>query len=84
VTFPSIRKDKPLEQLEPHAILFEEWQQADGLLVPRAASFYNWKNGNIEGEPLGKLTFSAIRLSVNPPDNAKFAKPAGAVVAPLR
>jgi hypothetical protein len=84
VTFPSIRKNKPLEQLEPHAILFEEWQQADGLLVPKAASFYNWKNGNIEGEPLGKLTFSSVQFSVNTPDNAKFAKPAGAVVAPLR
>lgn len=84
VTFPSIRKDKPLDHLEPHAILFEDWQQADGLLVPSAASFYNWKNGNIEGEALGKLTFSAVRLSANPPDNAKFAKPPGAVVAPLK
>jgi len=84
VTFPSIRKNKPLEQLEPHAILFEEWQEADGLLVPKAASFYNWKNGNIEGEPLGRLTFSAVRFMAATPDNAKFAKPAGAVVAPLR
>jgi hypothetical protein len=84
VTFPSIRKNKPLEQLEPHAILFEEWQQADGVLVPKAASFYNWKNGNIEGEPLGRLTFSAVRFIVATPDSANFAKPAGAVVAPLR
>ena len=83
VTFPSIRKNKPLEQLEPHAILFEEWQQTDGLLVPKTASFYNWKNGNIEGEPLGKLSFSTVRFSENTPDNAKFAKPAGAVIAPL-
>src|SRR5688572_2370204 len=82
VTFPSIRKNKPLEQLEPHAILFEEWQHANGLLVPKAASFYNWKNGNIEGEPLGKLTFSEVRFSENTPDNAKFAKPADAVAAP--
>ena len=83
VTFPSIRKGKPIDQLEPHAILFEEWQQADGLRVAKAASFYNWKNGNIEGEPLGKLTFSAARFTEKPPDNAKFAKPEGAVVAPL-
>ncbi len=38
VTFPSIRKGKPLEQLEAHAILFEEWQQADGLLVAQDGS----------------------------------------------
>jgi hypothetical protein len=83
VTFPSIRKNKPIDQLEPHAILFEEWQKADGLRVAKAASFYNWKNGNIEGEPLGKLTFSAVRFSANTPDETKFAKPAGAVIAPL-
>jgi hypothetical protein len=84
VTFPSLRKNKPLEELEPHAILFEEWQQADGLLVPKAASFYNWKNGNIEGEPLGKLTFLAVQFSADTPDDAKFAKPPGAAVAPLQ
>jgi hypothetical protein len=83
VTFPSIRKGKPLEQLEAHAIVFEEWQPADGLLVPKLARFYNWKNGNIEGEPLGKLTFAAVRFSANTPDDSKFAKPADAVVAPL-
>ena len=84
VTFPSIRKGKPLEQLEPHAILFEEWQQADGLLVPKVARFYNWKEGNIEGEPLGELTFSAAHFSQNTPDGSKFARPADAVVAPLQ
>ena len=84
VTFPSIRKNKPLEQLEVHAILFDEWQQADGLLVPNIARFYNWKEGNITGEPLGKLTFSAVHFAVNTPDNSKFAKPADAVVAPLQ
>lgn len=84
VTFPSIRKNKPLEELEVHAILFEEWQQAGGLLVPKSASFHNWKDGNIEGEPLGKLTFSAVHFSVNTPDDSKFAKPADAVVAPLQ
>lgn len=84
VTFPSIRKGKPLEQLEAHAILFDEWQQADGLLVPKAARFYSWKNGNIEGEPLGKLSFSTIHFTAQPPDDSKFTKLADAVVAPLQ
>lgn len=84
VTFPSIRKGKSLEQLEVHAILFEEWQQADGLFVPKVARFYNWKDGNITGESLGKLTFSEVHFSVNTPDDSKFAKPADAVVAPLQ
>jgi hypothetical protein len=84
VTFPTLRKGKALDQLEAHAILFEEWQQAGGLLVPKVARFYNWKDGNIEGGPLGKLTFSAVQFSVETPDSARFAQPADAVVAPLR
>ena len=83
VTFASLRKGKPLDQLERHAIVFEEWQQADGLLVPKLARFYNWKDGNIEGEPLGKLSWSAVHFSTETPDKARFAKPADAVVAPL-
>jgi len=83
VTFPSIRKGKPLEQLEEHAIVFEEWQSADGLLVPKVAPFYKWKDDSIEGEVLGKLTFSAVHFSAQTPDDSKFNKPAGAVVAPL-
>lgn len=82
VTFPSIRKGKPLEELEEHAIVFEEWQQADGLLVPKVAPFYKWKDENIEGEPLGKLIYSAVHFSARAPDDSKFEKPADAVVAP--
>lgn len=83
VTFASLRKGKALDQLERHAIVFEEWQQADGLLVPKVGRFYNWKDGNIEGEPLGKLSYSAVHFSTETPDRARFEKPADAVVAPL-
>lgn len=83
VTFAALRKDKPIDQLEPHALLFEEWQDAGGLRVPKRATFYNWKNENIEGEPLGVMEFSNVNFSEKAPDPAKFAKPADAVVAPL-
>ena len=83
VTFPALRKDKPMDQLEPHALVFEEWQEANGLRMPKRGSFYNWKNENIEGEPLGVMEFSQVNFSEKAPDPAKFAKPADAVVAPM-
>jgi len=83
VTYAALRKDKPMDQLEPHALVFEEWQDANGLRVPKRAKFYNWKNENIEGEPLGVMEFSNVNFSEKASDAAKFAKPADAVVAPL-
>lgn len=52
VTFAALRKDKPIDQLQPHALVFEEWQDAGGLRVAKRGSFYNWKNENIEGSRL--------------------------------
>lgn len=83
VTYPSLRKGKPIDELEQHAIVFQEWQEADGLRVPKVAPFYLWKNENIEGEPLATLEFSNVRFSVNTPNPTKFAKPAEATVAPM-
>ncbi len=83
VTYAALRKDKPMDQLEPHALVFEEWQDANGLRVPKRGKFYNWKNENIEGEPLGVMEFSNVNFSEKAPDAAKFAKPADAVIAPL-
>ena len=72
-----------MDQPEPHALVFEEWQDANGLRVPKRGKFYNWKNENIEGEPLGVMEFSNVNFSEKAPDAAKFAKPADAVMAPL-
>lgn len=83
VTYAALRKNKPMDQLEPHALVFELWQDASGLRVPKRGSFYNWQNEKIEGEPLGVIEFSSVVFSENAPKRAKFAKPADAVVAPL-
>ncbi len=84
VTYPALSKGKAVNELEPHAILFEEWQQVDGLTVPKRAAYFDWKNENIEGEPLGIMNFSNVRFSTAAPDDAKFKKPAEAVVSPLQ
>lgn len=83
VTYPSLRKSKPIDELEQHAIVFQEWQEANGLRVPKVAPFYLWQNENIEGAPLATLEFSNVRFSEKTPDPAKFTKPADAVVAPM-
>ena len=82
VTYASMRKAKPIEQLEPHAIVFEEWQDVDGLKVPKSAAYFNWKNETIEGEALGRLRFNNVKFSTATPDESRFAKPADAIVAP--
>ncbi len=83
VTYPAMRKGRAVEELEPHAIVFQDWQEVDGLLVPKDAPFYKWTGDAIEGEPLGRLTFSKVRFLKKAPEAAKFRKPADAVVAPL-
>lgn len=84
VTYPALRKGKPLEELERHAIVFEEWQEADGLTVPKTASYYDWKNDTTEGELLGRLSFANVHFSTTQPDAEKFAKPSDAVLALLQ
>lgn len=83
VTYPALIKGKAPEQIEAHVIVFEEWQEVDGLTVPKRTSSFKWKNQNIEGETLGTMSFSNVRFSTGAPDDSKFTKPADAVVAPL-
>ena len=83
VTYPAMRKGRPVSELEPHAIVFQEWQTVDGLVVPKAAPFYKWTGSDIEGEPLATLEFSSVQFLKQAPDATKFRKPADAIVAPL-
>ncbi|CAN5717862.1 hypothetical protein BH20VER1_BH20VER1_13460 [soil metagenome] len=83
VTYSALRKGKPMDQLEPHALVFEQWQEAGGLRVPKRGSFYDWKNEDIAGEPLGVMEFSDVRFADKSPEAARFSKPAEAVLAPL-
>jgi hypothetical protein len=83
VTYPALRKGRPIANLSPHAIVFEEWQTVDGLLVPKSASFYKWNGHETEGEPVGRLDFANVHFTTQAPEESKFQKPADAVIAPL-
>lgn len=72
VTYPAMRKGRPVSQLEPHAIVFADWQTADGLLVPKTAPFYKWTGTDIEGEALGRIEFSNVHFLTHPPIPRNF------------
>lgn len=83
VTYPTMRQGKPVAQLEPHVIVFDEWQTVDGLLVPKKAQFYKWTGSDLDGSVLGALEYSNVHFLKTAPDPAQFKKPADAVVAPM-
>ncbi len=83
VTYPQMRKDKPIDQLERHAIVFDEWQTVSGLLAPKKAQFYKWTGTDLDGAVLGALEYSHVKFLKEAPDPAKFKQPADAVVAPM-
>jgi hypothetical protein len=83
VTYPMFRKGRPIEELEQHAVVFDEWQTAFGLSVPKRARFFAWKNDQIDGEPVAIAEFSGVRFSGQEPERDRFKPPEGAVSAAL-
>ncbi len=83
VTFPALRKGKPIEDQEQHAIVFQGWQTVDGLEVPRVARFYPWNGETIEGGSFRDSGVFHVRFSAEAADKSLFNKPADAVIAPL-
>jgi hypothetical protein len=67
-------------RLGPETPSTAHWQEAGGLLVP----LYDWVNDNVVGESRCTLTFTAVKFSTDPPDKADFARPADAMIAPLK
>ena len=87
VTYPAMRGTKTIEELEPHALVYDEWQEADGLRVPKRGRFFNWnaKEEKVEGEPRGTVEFNNVKFGTTEPDAAKFARPAsGAEIDAMR
>ncbi|MDQ6625065.1 MAG: hypothetical protein M3Y69_02835 [Verrucomicrobiota bacterium] len=55
-----------------YALVFEEWQDANGLRVAKRGSSYNWKSESIEGEPLGVMEFANVCFSEKSLDAEQF------------
>jgi hypothetical protein len=71
---------KPSRQY--HALHYNEWQEANGIIVPKTMTRMEYADGMI-GEIKYVRTFSDVEISADVPENDLFEKPAGAEIAPL-
>lgn len=75
---------RPVDEAEkePHAITYHDFQRVDGVPIPMRWRFHDWSAADgIHGDPLGEVTLRNPRFVSPAPD--AFAKPSGAVPAPL-
>lgn len=80
VTYPPLMQGKSKDELERHAAVYEEWQEAGGLLLPKKISFYEWKDDNLGGESHGTMVFENVSLKGKRPESSMFSKPEGTEV----
>jgi len=80
VTYPPLMQGKTIDELERHAAMYDEWQEADGLSVPKKISFYVWSEDSLGDEALGFIRFENVSFKKESPDPTIFQKPEGAVV----
>ena len=75
VTYPPLMQGKSKEELGRHAAVYEEWQEAGGLLVPKKMSFYEWKDEKLGKELHGTMVFENVTFKEESPDPSIFEKP---------
>ena len=80
VTYPPLMQGKSIDELERHASVYEEWQEVDGLVVPKKISFYVWSDEKLGEGPGGFMIFENVSFKDGSPDSALFSKPEGAQV----
>jgi Fe-S cluster biosynthesis and repair protein YggX len=61
-------------------IKYDEWQDVEGILLPKKLQWYNYKNDSV-GEMRNEVIFSEVSLSKSKPDEKFFIKPEGAGIA---
>ena len=80
VTYPPLMQGKSIEELERHAVVYEQWQEANGLMVPKKISFYEWSDNKLGDKPLGFIRFENVSFKKETPDPAIFQMPEGAEI----
>jgi len=67
-----------IDRAEPNSVLvFTEWQEVDGLVVPESGTFHGWADG-APGEQVAEITYDDVDFETERPDDAMFAMPEGA------
>lgn len=64
-------------------IKYDEWQELDGILLPKKLQWYQYKNDSV-GEMRNEVLFSEVTLSKTKPDDKIFIKPEGAGIAGMQ
>ena len=80
VTYPPLMQGKSIDELERHAALYEEWQEADGLIVPKKIILYEWSDDKLGDKLVGSMTFENVSFKKGSPNPEVFQKPQGAIV----
>lgn len=77
ITHAAVRGEAAVAQAPRKVLVFEQWQESGGLLLPARATFHEVVDGRVD--PQGaSYTIHSIRLSRTAPDAAVFAAPSGA------
>lgn len=71
---------KPGEKFS--AIIFDDWKNVNGLLVPNSMTGYKYADGKL-GDKRYNRVFNDIALSTTPADQSKFEMPVGAEIDEL-
>ncbi len=78
---PGTSTDAGTGTTEAIAVIFDEWQEAGGLLVPRKGRMVRFRDGAAD-KPLGTLEWRNVKYSQTAPDPRQFTKPSAAPAVP--
>jgi uncharacterized protein DUF6503 len=80
-TSAEINGDTPKDQLPRKALVFDNWQQANGLLVPSKLTFYGWADGQLQGQG-NTYTIHNVYFSTTPPKPSIFTAQHSPIIQP--
>ncbi len=76
----SVTFSDPTKAEQYNALVYENWQEVNGLLVPGAYTGYVWENDTL-GRQRYHQEFENIRFSETPPSDSLFSRPEKAAIA---
>ena len=80
VTYPAFTGGKSADELERHAIVYDEWQKVNGLLVPKKVTSQGWQEGKLISESPRSFSYENVTFKKEQPAAGLFTKPESAVV----
>lgn len=80
VTYPPFMKGKSLDELDRHVIMYDEWQESGGLMVPKKVSFHGWDGEKPVTHGDLSVKYENVVFKEEKPVMSLFKKPEGAEV----